>query len=301
MVINAFNGVYFAVLGVFAALTIGLSLILKNRSENVRKWTIIGICIANIIFFWVYKYWLSIDIEYLHMTGYDKINWFNELPLQLCNINMFLIPTALLTKKRGLLGFCFVVAPVAALLAMTFPSVGFAGYSIFLPRNLGFFITHGLIITCAICLATLGFYRPKVRDLPGIALTLFILSSALFGVNHLLRATGLCAEANYFYTVEPEGISILEVFWSIIPVQFVYLAVFGLIILVVYFLILCLFFGLGKKKADKTEDTEIGESAAIEEQTADEQDAEAENTDNEADDEEAAESDKAEADETPAQ
>ena len=33
MVINAFNGVYFAVLGVFAALTIGLSLILKNRSE----------------------------------------------------------------------------------------------------------------------------------------------------------------------------------------------------------------------------------------------------------------------------
>lgn len=269
MVINAFNGVYFAVLGVFAALTIGLSLILKSRSENVKKWTIIGICIANIIFFWVYKYWLSIDAEYLAMMGYDKINWFNELPLQLCNINMFLIPTALLTKKRGLLGFCFVVAPVAALLAMTFPSLGFAGYSIFLPRNLGFFITHGLIITCAICLATLGFYRPKVRDLPGIALTLFILSSALFGVNHLLRATGLCKEANYFYTVEPEGISILELFWSVIPVQFVYLAVFGLIILVVYFLVLCLFFGLGKKKADKTANEEISETDISEAQAAD--------------------------------
>ncbi|MBE6764791.1 MAG: hypothetical protein E7546_02780 [Ruminococcaceae bacterium] len=255
MIIDTFNGVYFALLALTAVITVVLSLALRNKSETVKKWTIIGICIFDILFFCVYKYGLSVDKEYLELTGQQTMNWFSELPLHLCNINMFLIPISLLTKKRSLLGFCFTVAPLGALLALTFPSVGFGGYDIFLFRNIGFYGTHILIIISAICIATLGFFRPTFKDIPGVMLFLLVLSAAIFGVNNILIATGLCEQANYFYTMGPDGISILEMFWSIIPVKFVYLAVFGVVILGIYLLVMALFFNLGKKQ-EKAEITE---------------------------------------------
>lgn len=86
-------------------------------------------------------------------------------------------------------------------------------------------------------------------------LFLLVLSAAIFGVNNLLVVTGLCEKANYFYTMGPDGISILELFWSIIPVKFVYLAVFGVVILGVYLLVMASFFRLGKKQ-DKAEISE---------------------------------------------
>ena len=56
-----------------------------------------------------------------------------------------------------------------------------------------------------------------------------ILSSCAFAVNILIRRfTG--SPANYFYTYDPEGISILELFWSLLPVRYLYCS-FAVIIL----------------------------------------------------------------------
>ena len=48
MIIDTFNGVYFALLALTAVITVVLSLALRNKSETVKKWTIIGICIFDI-------------------------------------------------------------------------------------------------------------------------------------------------------------------------------------------------------------------------------------------------------------
>lgn len=234
-IMRTFNPLFFAAFGAFILLLVIASLILKNRSEKTKKIVLITACILTFIGFFVYKYYLSLDAEYdaiLKARG-DRFTWWNELPLQLCNINMMLIPIAVATKSRGLMSFGFFMAPLGALMALLSPVVGFNGYLIFLPRMLGFYGTHFMIIIEGLALATLGFYRPKFRDFPKTILTVVILLLVISGFNMLLRVAGLYDHANYFFSIEPEGVSILELFWSWIPVPVLYM-VPGAVILLAY-------------------------------------------------------------------
>ena len=88
---------------------------------------------------------------------------------------------------------------------------------------LGFYGTHFMIIIEGLALATFGFYRPKFRDFPKTILTIVILLLVITGINLLFIKTGLYERANYFFTMEHEGISILKLFWSWIPVPVLYL------------------------------------------------------------------------------
>ena len=215
--------------------------LLRGRSERCRAAVLIALCAVNIIGFFVYKGFLSRDVQFLQASGLDRFNWFNELPLQLCNINMFLIPIGILTHRRSLLGFAFFVAPLGALMALVFPEAAFSGYSLWTPRIFGFYFTHMLIIICGLSLATLGFYRPRPKDLPGIAGTFLMLGFGALLVDLLLRHT-VCPLANYFFVYGGDvDISILNLFWKWLPVPFLY-EMPALLILVGYMALICLLF-----------------------------------------------------------
>ena len=224
-IMKTFNPLFFAALGAFLLLLIVASLLLKKRSEKAKAAVLITACVVTFIGFFVYKYFLSLDTEYDMLVAETRggFTWWAELPLQLCNINMILIPIAVATKSRPLMSFGFFMAPLGALMALLSPAVGFNGYSIWLPRMLGFYGTHFMIIIEGLALATFGFYRPKYKDLPKTALTVLILMLIITGINLLLKVTGLYNRANYFFTMEHEGISILKLFWSWIPVPVLYM------------------------------------------------------------------------------
>ena len=241
MIIRPFNAGFFLLMAVMIGAIVLLWALLRGRSEQRREAVLIALCVVNIIGFFVYKGFLSGDAQFLQVSGLDKFNWFNELPLQLCNINMFLIPIGILTKRRSLLGFAFFVAPLAALMALVFPEAPFVGYSLWMPRMLGFYATHILIIVCGLSLVTLGFYRPQFRDIPGIAGTFFLLGIGALAVNFLLRHT-VCPLANYFFVYGGDvDISILNLFWKWLPVPFLY-ELPALAILFVYMGLVCLVF-----------------------------------------------------------
>ena len=193
----------------------------RGKPEKTRERFLIGLCIANIVLYIAYKAFLSVDAEFVQVSGLEKFNWFNELPLQLCNINLFLIPIGILTRRRGILGFAFFIAPLGAAMALTFPEIAFNGYSLLLPRMLGFYLTHLLLIVCGISLTTLGFYRPEYRDFPGIIAAFIVLSLGAHLVNTILRNT-VCPQADYFFTYGAD-ISVLNMLWSVIPIPYVYL------------------------------------------------------------------------------
>lgn len=247
-IMRTFNPLFFACFAFFIALLVVVSLILKNRSEKTKRVVLIVTCILTFIGFFVYKYFLSIDTEYdkLVVETRGGFTWWAELPLQLCNINMMIIPIAVALKNRPLMSFSFFLAPLGALMALLSPAVGFDGYSIWLPRMLGFYGTHFMIIIEALALVTFGFYRPKFKDLPKTVLTLVILMLVITGINFLLIKTGLYNRANYFFTMEHEGISILKLFWSWIPYPVVYLLP-GAVILAVYMLLVTTPFAIADK------------------------------------------------------
>ena len=221
MIISPFNPVFFGLLFLAIAGIVLVSLIFRNRSEKSKSIFLLTFCALNIVFFVFYKCFLSIDKEYLIAENLDKFNWFNELPLHLCNINMFLIPIGVLKKSKPLLGFSFYLAPLGAFMALIFPESTFCGYPLFMPRILGFYFTHIMIIMSGILIATLGFYRPKFKDLPAITLTFILIAFGAHLINTLLRHT-VCSYANYFFTYDTSGISLLNLFRKLINIPFLY-------------------------------------------------------------------------------
>ena len=219
-----FNALFCIIFALFLLLLILSSLVLKNKSETVRRRALIAASLLTLAGFIAYKVFLSMDAEFSRITAdMGGFNWWGELPLQLCNINMVLLPVAVWKDKRPLLSFCFFLGPLGALMALVMPGNGFAGYSLLLPRMLGYYGTHFMIVIEGLALVSFGLFRPRFRDLPMTAVTALGISLVIFALDMLLRASALHPKANYFFAVETEGNFLLEIFYRWLPHPWLYL------------------------------------------------------------------------------
>ena len=253
-ILRPFNPLFWGVLCFFLCILLLASRIMRGKSDRAKRLVLSGACVLTLIGFFVYKYCLSIDTAYDALTAnMGGFNWWGELPLHLCNINMILIPIAVMTNNRSLMSFCFFVGPLGAMMAICMPTTGFDGYSLLLPRMLGFFGTHFMIVIEALAISAFGLYRPKFRDLPMTIVTLLGIALAVFAFDMLLRFTGLHPHANYFFAVETEGNFVLELFYKLLPYPFLSLLTCSLV-LGAYMAVIMLGFALadlirGRKKA----------------------------------------------------
>ena len=226
LIMNPFNALFFEIFAALVLLLIIVSILLRKKDVKIKKTVVVAASLITLAGFFVYKYYLSIDPEFDALRasiGMGGFNWWGELPLQLCNINLILIPIAVLSGRSELLGFCFFVGPLGALMALTMPGVEFSGVSILIPRMLGYYGTHFMVVILGLSIVTLGLYKPKFRDLPKIALAVICIAFVVFLFNMILRVTGVYPKANYFFSVETEGNFLLEIFRGWIPITFLYL------------------------------------------------------------------------------
>lgn len=250
-IMRPFNALFWAVFAVFLLILVVVSLVMRRRSDRAKRNLIAASCGFMMVCFVAYKYSLSVDPEFDRLTAaMGGFNWWGELPLHLCNINMLLMPIAVWSRKRPLLSFCFFVGPLGAFMALAMPSAGFSGFPLFLPRMLGYYGIHFLIVITALAIVTFGLYRPRFRDLPVTVLTVLLIALVVFGINLLLRSTGLHPKANYFYSVETEGNFLLELFYSWLPRPFLYLLPCSLI-LGAYMAVITLGFHLTERRRRK--------------------------------------------------
>lgn len=255
LIISPFNTVFNIMSAFFALLLIVSGILLRGKSERSKKTVLISACIITFVGYFIYKHYLSIDSEYdALVSAMGGFNWWGELPIQLCNINMILIPVAVLKKSRPLMAFCFFLGPLGAMMALVMPGTGFDGYSLLLPRMMGYYGTHFMIVIEGIALAVFGLFRPKLRELPRVTLTAFAVSFVIFITDLLLRWSGLHSKANYFLAVETEGNFLLDIFYGWIPVPFLYLLPCAGI-LGIYMLIVTLPFELWGRIRGKKEQT----------------------------------------------
>ncbi len=224
-VIKPFNVTFLVLLAIFILFTVGYWALFRKTSEKTRRLAVVGLYVAAFVFYWLYKYWISIDIDYSEITreaGEGAFSWWKELPLHLCNINLLLVPIAALTGNRYLLSFTFFMAPFGAIMAMAMPGVGFFGYSLFVPRVMGYYVTHMLVLIISPILVLFGLYRPKFKDIPMTLVYAVGISLVVFGINMVLRLTHTEDYANYFYTIDPPAGTPLVLFKKWIPVPFLY-------------------------------------------------------------------------------
>ena len=224
LVMAPFNATFNITTAVFIAILVVVTLWIKDKSDELKRNVISVACLLTFVGFFLYKYNLSIDPEFNEIMAFNGgFNWWGELPFHFCNINMLLIPLSIKLNYRPLMSFCFFAAPLAAFMAVAIPAIGFEGYSLLLPRMLGFYLTHFMIVIEGLAIATFGLYKPKFSDLPKTVLIVLCISAVIFGFNMILRFTGIYPQANYFFTVSPEKNALLEIFYSWIPCPFFYL------------------------------------------------------------------------------
>ena len=250
-IIEPFNVNFFIMLGVTALFCFLFILAFRKTSERTRRAAVAVLYGLTIIFFFVYKIWLGIDPEYSDLRvegGLAAFNFWDELPLNLCNINMILIFIGVLTNSRLILGLNFFIGSLGALFPILMPIVGFHGYSFFFPRMLGYYITHLVILCETPILAGLNLFRPKFRDVLPTFGFFFILTAFTTGINYLFRFIGVSDSANYFYTMNPAGNPILELLYKYIPIPGVYVLPVGLVVLPYMFLVTALFQTEKKKR-----------------------------------------------------
>ena len=223
-IVHPFNTVFCLMLLFFVLLLTVGALALRGRPEKLRQGVLIGACLVTLAGYFLYKHMLSLDADYNVITAaMGGFNWWGELPLQLCNINMILIPIAVWRKSRPLMCFSFFLGPLGAAMALVMPGNGFDGYSLLLPRMLGYYGTHFMIIMEGLALAAFGLFRPRLKDIPRAILAALIITFVIFLIDLLLRATALHPKANYFFAMETEGNPLLELFHRWIPLPFLYL------------------------------------------------------------------------------
>ena len=169
-IMTPLNPLFYVISLCFLLLLTAASLAVRRKSDRTRRLVLVIASVVTLIGFFAYKYALSVDRDYDRiMAAMNGFNWWGELPLHLCNINMILIPIAVMKDRRSLMSFCFFLGPLGALMALLMPGNGFEGYSILLPRMIGYYGTHFMVIIEGLALVTFGLYRPRFRDFQSAA------------------------------------------------------------------------------------------------------------------------------------
>lgn len=228
IVLQYFNWSHLITLAYPAIMVLALFFILRKKSEKTKIWTLFGVAIFNILLYTVYKIVMSQTFEGFVLLG--------ELPLHLCNINLILIPIALLTKSRILYSYIYFVGTIGAFAGVLLFDSTFLGRGSFTFVIQAYFTYHSILFAMAILPICLKLYRPKMSDILRAFIVVLVLTCIMHGVNTILRATKWCDTANYFYTYGMPDNPLLGWLQKIIPVNLVYEFPLSLILVPVDFL-----------------------------------------------------------------
>lgn len=158
--------------------------------------------------------------------------WFiiwENLPLHLCGMTVFIFPLAMLIKNPILKNFCYFVSSAGGLMALLIPTTTFLGLPIYHISALSFYSQHMIITLFGILLVTLGLVKPNFKMALGSIGVLGGLTVLCHLINVGVPALGLggaeCAP-NYMFTVRADTNALLSMAYDVFPVKLAYLVLF---------------------------------------------------------------------------
>jgi len=149
------------------------------------------------------------------------------LPLQLCNLAVFLIPAALYTKKAVLMDFVFYICGLGALVAILV--VGSDYQEPYSMMTFSFYVFHFSVFLIPLLNSIWGFHslRPTKKSALHLSLLVLGISFSLHLLNLFINNV-FHIEANYFFTMKDLASQMnpaFALFASWIPYDYFYLIV----------------------------------------------------------------------------
>lgn len=219
--IRPFNKIYLISLLVFVILTYLMCNYL-HISDDLRAYKLTkSFSIFTFIVMLIYRFLLMFDKEYADIVYNGKMNYLNELIIYPCNIVVIAYVLAFVLNNRLLYSFAFYysICPIAAIL---FPAKGFEDDYLFKPRIFAYYFSHYLIMMEAFFVVASRVYIPTYKDLIGAVLLYCLISFIALLINYVMIKTATNPEANYFFNMRPDGNGILEFFYKLIPIPYLF-------------------------------------------------------------------------------
>ena len=166
-----FGAAHLAALAALALLNLALSQ-LKGSDERIRQ-RVRWILAATI--------W-SAEVSWhtwVYLTGQWTVQWM--LPLNLCSVLIWLTGFMLVFKNRTIYEFCYFLGIGAAIQYLATPDLGIYGFPSF--RFVETFISHGLLVTCAIYMTVVEGFRPTWKSM----LRVFLVGNAYMLVIYFIN------------------------------------------------------------------------------------------------------------------
>ena len=235
------NAIWVSMFVYMICMTAVIYLLLRRQPQEKKRKVLLSAAIFLMAMFYVQRFFMLTDPRFLEMygSGWDtKI--VNLLPLHLCYVSLVLLIAGLALRKEFLLTFCFYNSPVGATMALLLPEVYALDVSVLEPAILMFYLSHGAIAAIYWNMGFLGFARIGWKGAMSSVGIGCILYAVMFVVNVIGQSCGIDS-MNYFYSYKTDGNAALEMFWSLLPVPGLYLALPSMAIAAVWtsFVTLC--------------------------------------------------------------
>lgn len=247
-IIKPFNLTYVLFALIYGAVLAIYITYFKKYSMAEKEVAAIVFYLLDWLVFILYKISISKDEELASICYQNGFNWLNELPLNTCNIVLFLVPLGIIFKSRVMLATCFYSSLIVTPLALLMPCRGFEKYSLFKPRIFGFYLTHYMTLSAGIILICFGIFFPSPSDVILAAIGMLVTLTIVYLINKVMRASGINPYANYFYCMDPDGNPALELLKKLIPCEYLYclplVVIFGILSYLLTIVINMLFWSL---------------------------------------------------------
>ena len=172
--INSFNPLWWF----YILLQLASIIVIKLTVVKVKLFLTL-FALFTILFLLVYKYILV-------TTSNGQYIFANELPLYLCNLNIIYGLIGVIYENQILLGFCYSIGLVGAILALVMPEEDFTNIPFFSSRAFGFYGYHSLLLIFDISLVTTNFFKPQYNIVLKIMLLAVITLLAVHLINIII-------------------------------------------------------------------------------------------------------------------
>jgi hypothetical integral membrane protein (TIGR02206 family) len=147
------------------------------------------------------------------------------LPLELCNINIYVTLLACITKKKSLFSYLYFVSLFGALIPLIiFPDCHMIvnGRNLFHYMFFDYYFIHTNLVAIPIWLISWSFYKPSFKDVLPTTIVLIIVHLFVFVSSMILRNFSMFANANYMYVYSASNLPILRELYQLIHIPYVY-------------------------------------------------------------------------------
>ena len=177
MIIQIGNIYYYISLVLMIVLTVGLYYLLKNKSDNVKKYTLLSLAIFNFLLHF---------LKLLHPT-YNSNMKFGLIHISLeniCAVSTVLLPFAMIMKNKLLKGYFYFVSFLGGLMAVII-TTNPVGLYIFEFESIRYYTCHYILFMVPIVACLTKEYKPEIKHAIWMPF-MFLLGQTIILLNEIL-------------------------------------------------------------------------------------------------------------------